>query len=172
MLLDTSFTGLDTLRTRLRSGNFGGSVFGTGLTTLETAYSSKNSLQVDRLFYSFPIGSSFTVVGGPVVRQDDMLAVWPSNYPVDTILDFFTYAGAPGAYNLSLGSGAGIAWTKNGWSFSANYLSTNGNSSDPLFLLLLLDLRLNQKSNVVASQLTVLVPMVLFKLVTIMMVGV
>ena len=60
-----------------------------------------------------------------------MLAVWPSNYPVDTILDFFTYAGAPGAYNLSVGSGAGFIWTKNSWSFSANYLSTNGNSSDP-----------------------------------------
>jgi hypothetical protein len=35
-----------------------------------------------------------------VVRQDDMLAVWPSAYPADTVLDFFTYAGAPATYNL------------------------------------------------------------------------
>ena len=119
------------LSTRLRAGNFGNSVFGTGLTTLETAYASGNSLQVDRLFYSFPVGDSFTVVGGPIVRQDDMLAMWPSTYPADTILDFFTYAGAPAAYNLSVGAGAGVIWSKNGWNFSASYLSTNADSSDP-----------------------------------------
>ena len=119
------------LSTRLRAGNFADSVFGSGLTTLETAYASGNSLQVDRLFYSFPVGDSFTVVGGPIVRQDDMLAMWPSTYPADTILDFFTYAGAPGAYNLSVGTGAGVIWSNNGWNFSASYLSTNGDTSDP-----------------------------------------
>ena len=129
--LDTSFTGKDLLRTRLRAGNFGESVFGTGLTTMETAFSSDNSVQVDRLFYSFPVGENFTVVGGPVVRQDDMLAMWPSAYPSDTVLDVFTYAGAPGAYNLALGAGAGLSWSDNGWSISANYVSTNGESSDP-----------------------------------------
>jgi hypothetical protein len=65
---------------------------------LEVAFqedSGANSVGVNRLFYQFPIGSSFTATVGGRVRQDDMLAVWPSAYPTDTVLDFFTYAGAP-----------------------------------------------------------------------------
>jgi hypothetical protein len=62
-----------------------------------------------------------------------MLAVWPSAYPADTVLDFFTYAGAPATYNLALGSGAGLSWADNGFSISANYVSSNGNVSDPNF---------------------------------------
>lgn len=50
---------------------------------------------VNRLFYQFPIGSSFTATVGAKVRQDDMLALWPSAYPADTVLDIFTYGGAP-----------------------------------------------------------------------------
>ncbi len=38
--------------------------------------------------------------------------------------DFFTYAGAPGAYNLALGGGAGVYWqTEGGFSVSTSYLS-------------------------------------------------
>jgi hypothetical protein len=47
-------------------------------------------------------------------------------YPADSVLDIFTYAGAPGAYNLNLGAGAGIWYQKNGWSVSANYVAANG----------------------------------------------
>ena len=65
-----------------------------------------------------------------VVRVDDMLAVWPSAYPADPILDFFTYAGAPATYNMVLGAGAGLSWESNDFSISANYLSTNGASRD------------------------------------------
>ncbi|WP_368412209.1 hypothetical protein [Synechococcus sp.] len=77
---------------------------------------------MDRIFYQFPIGSNFTVTAGPRVRQDDMLAVWPSQYPADTILDFFTYAGAPGTYTSALGAGAGIWWNR-GW-FQRSALAT------------------------------------------------
>jgi hypothetical protein len=86
---------------------------------------------VNRLWYQFPVGDSFTATVGGVVRQDDMLAVWPSAYPTDTVLDFFTYAGAPGAYNLTLGSGGGLIWESDDFSISANYVSSNGNVSDP-----------------------------------------
>jgi hypothetical protein len=101
---------------------------------LEVAFeedSGPNSVGVNRLWYQFPIGDSFTATVGGLVRQDDMLAVWPSAYPTDTVLDFFTYAGAPGAYNLTLGSGAGFSWESNDFSVSANYVSANGNLSDP-----------------------------------------
>jgi hypothetical protein len=88
-------------------------------------------LGVNRLFYQFPLGSSFTATVGGVVRQDDMLAVWPSAYPADTVLDFFTYAGSPATYNLGLGAGGGIWWESNDFSISANYVSNNGFNSNP-----------------------------------------
>jgi hypothetical protein len=138
LFLDTSFTGKDLLRTVLRAGNFGDSAFGgngyVGLDALEVAFqedSGANSVGVNRLFYQFPIGSSFTATVGGQVRQDDMLAVWPSAYPTDTVLDFFTYAGSPATYNLGLGAGAGLSWASDDFSISANYLSTNGSFSDP-----------------------------------------
>ncbi|NDD46049.1 MAG: S-layer homology domain-containing protein, partial [Synechococcaceae bacterium WB9_4xB_025] len=145
----TSFTGKDLLKARLRTGNFQNSAFGFNASTgianpiggtyttasgMEAAFeegTTGNAILVDRLFYQFPLGSEFTVTAGGVVRQDDMLAVWPSAYPTDTVLDFFTYAGAPGAYNLNLGSGAGIWWQKDAFSVSANYVSANGNFSAP-----------------------------------------
>ena len=62
-----------------------------------------------------------------MVRMDDMLPVWPSAYPSDMTYDFFTYAGAPGAYNLaySVQAGAGVYWKSTGdFSISTSYLST------------------------------------------------
>ena len=137
LFLDTSFTGKDLLRTMLRSGNFGSSAYGAGgyvgLDGMETAFEegSPNNVVVNRLWYQFPIGDSFTATVGGRVRQDDMLAVWPSAYPADTVLDFFTYAGAPATYNLALGSGGGLSWESDDFSISANYVSTNGELSDP-----------------------------------------
>jgi hypothetical protein len=138
--LDTSFTGKDLLRTRLRAGNFGKSPYGgggiVGLNGMEVAFeepAGANVVGVDRLFYQFPVGSSFTATVGGRVRQDDMLPVWPSLYPADTILDIFTYAGAPGTYSLNLGGGAGLWWKSGGFSVAANYVSgnaDNGNASE------------------------------------------
>jgi hypothetical protein len=142
---DTSFTGKDLLRTTLRSGNFGSSPFGGGATVgtnnaalglnqLEVAFQESdtaNTVMINRLFYQFPVGDKVTVTVGGRVRQDDMLAMWPSVYPADTILDIFTYAGAPGAYNLNLGGGAGIWYQDNGWSFSVNYVAGNSQIGNP-----------------------------------------
>ena len=110
--LDTSFTGKDLLRTVLRDGNFGKSPFGGGgptgqLSLLEVAFSQdcRDSpcpyvLSVDRLFYQFPLGRQFTATFGARVEQDDMLALAPSVYPEDTLLNVMTLAGAPGAYKI------------------------------------------------------------------------
>ncbi len=131
---DTSFTGEDLLRTTLRSGNFARSVFGgagSSLSTMEVAFQEDAGLigggvdvvGINRLFYQFPVADSFKVTFGAKVRQDDMLAIWPSVYPSDSILDLFTYAGSPNAYPLTLGAGAGVSWTNNGFSVSALYVS-------------------------------------------------
>ena len=70
--LDTSFTGKDLFRTRLRAGNFADSPYGggqlVGLDALEVAFESgagTDIVEVNRLFYQFPLGSSFTAtIGG------------------------------------------------------------------------------------------------------------
>jgi hypothetical protein len=136
---NTSFTGKDLLRTRLRSGNFQNNTFaGTPfpVTGAEIAFEEggTRSFNVNRLFYQFPVGDSWTVTAGPQVRQDDMLAVWPSQYPAETIMDFFTYAGAPGTYSLNLGAGAGLSYAgdilgMDGFAVSANYVAGAGNES-------------------------------------------
>ena len=127
--LNTSFTGKDLLKTRLRAGNFGSSTFGNGDTAMETGFSSSDAVKVDRLFYKFPVAESFTVTAGAILRIDDILPVWPSLYPSDTAIDIFTYAGAPGVYNLFTGAGAGISYAKDGFSASLGYVSSSASSS-------------------------------------------
>jgi hypothetical protein len=139
LIFDTSFTGKDLLRTTLRAGNFADSPFGqplVGLNATEVGFEENcgtgadcgDVVAINRLFYQFPIGANFTATIGGRVRQDDMLAMWPSAYPADTVLDVFTYAGAPGTYNLNLGAGGGLWWKSGNWSLSANYVSANADS--------------------------------------------
>ncbi len=114
--LDSSFTGEDLLKTTLRAGNVSGPFNGAAL--LETAFNSSDNLEVHRAYYQFPVGDNLTATVGAKVRQDDMLGVWPSSYPSDSILDVLTYAGANDAYNLSMGAGAGITYAKDNLSAS------------------------------------------------------
>ena len=137
--LNTSFTGKDLLRTVLRAGNFGASPFGgqpayLGLSELESAFESDagaNIVAIDKLFYQWPLGKGFTATVGARVGQDDMLALWPSAYPADTILNVMAVNGAPAAYNKNLGPGAGLMWQGKSFSISANYVAANGASADP-----------------------------------------
>ena len=134
--LDTSFTGKDLLRTQLRAGNFANSIFGNQNTALEVAFqedaglgtNGTDTVGINRLFYQFPVGENFTLTGGAKVRQDDMLAMWPSVYPADTVLDLFTYAGGRTAYTLALGAGAGVWYQKDGFSISVNYVSNEASA--------------------------------------------
>ncbi len=137
--LETSFSGQDLLRTVLRAGNFDSNrnVFGTGLSTLEIAFqedAGPDVMGIDKLYYQFPIGKQFTATLGARVGQEDMLALWPSAYPNDTILNVLTLNGAPTAYNKNIGPGFGLWWQNNGWSVTANYVAANAaDSSQGLF---------------------------------------
>jgi len=138
--LDTSFTGKDLLRTVLRAGNFdiNNNAFGRGLSTLEIAFQEESGpdvMGIDKLYYQFPIGKQFTATLGARVGQEDMLALWPSAYPKDTILNVLTLNGAPTAYNKNLGPGFGLWWQdSSGWSVTANYVAANAaDSSQGLF---------------------------------------
>ena len=138
LYLTTSFTGKDLLQTVLHANNFQKSAFSgnpyVGLDALATAFQGppiENSIIISSLFYKFKVGEELTFAAGPLLRQDNILAVWPSTYPSDPILQVFTYAGSPATYNKSLGPGVGAYWEKNNFSISANYISTNGEKSRP-----------------------------------------
>ena len=129
---DTSFTSKDLLRTTLRAGNFGKSVFGNGNTALGISFGEEgaaDSVNIDRLFYQFPIGESLTATVGANVAQDDIV-LWPTAYPVDMGLDLFNYAGAQATYNKNQGAGLGIQWQKEGWAFTVASVSDFGSASD------------------------------------------
>ena len=130
---DTSFSGKDLLRTRLRSGNFSSQPFGSSssLFKLDKAESFANQVILDRLYYSFPaFAKGVTLTAGAMVRNTEM-AWLPTAYRSD-ILDFFAVAGAPGVYNKATGAGFGIQYAQPGTQgivANLNYVAQNGNDS-------------------------------------------
>jgi hypothetical protein len=127
---DTSFYGKDLLRTRLRSGNFNSDPFGSSssLFKLDKAESTDNSVEIDRLYYQFPVSKSVTLTAGALVRNTEMAWV-PTAYRSE-ILDFFTTAGVPGVYNKSTGAGFGAQYVgKGGLVAGINYVAQNGDDS-------------------------------------------
>jgi hypothetical protein len=119
------------LRTRLRSGNFNSDPFGSSssLFKLDKAESTDNSVEIDRLYYQFPVGKSVTLTAGALVRNTEMAWV-PTAYRSE-ILDFFAVAGAPGVYNKATGVGVGAQYVgKNGFVAGLNYVAQNGDDSE------------------------------------------
>ena len=127
---DTSFSGKDLLRTRMRSGNFSADPFGSSgnVFKLDKAEEGDQTVFIDRLFYTFPVGDQVKLTAGAVVRNTEMLSFLPSAFKSD-ILDFFNLAGATGTYNKATGAGAGFSWkqkVKKGnpyATFDANWVS-------------------------------------------------
>jgi hypothetical protein len=130
---DTSFSGKDLLRTRLRAGNFTGLPFdgSSQIFQLDKATNTGDSVRIDRLFYRFPVADNFTVSVGPRIRNTEMISFLPSAYKSD-ILDYFQLAGASGTYNKATGAGVGLSWRqpvekgKPHLTFDANYVASNG----------------------------------------------
>jgi hypothetical protein len=112
---DTSFSGKDLLRTRLRSGNFNDDPFGSSGNVFkldkaeENAVDGGNAVSIDRLFYTFPVGNEVKLTVGALARNTEMLSFMPTAYK-SGILDFFNLAGATGTYNKATGAAAGLSW--------------------------------------------------------------
>ena len=141
--LNTSFTGKDNLFLKLRTGDFGDSVFGgnpqsLSLATLDVAFEKDcnigdcgNVVVVDELYYSFPVGAGFTFTLAAKAYQSDLFAMNPSLYPAESILNVFTGNGAQLAYNNNIGSGGALWWSRGGFKVSAIYLAGHGAFGDP-----------------------------------------
>jgi hypothetical protein len=133
--LDTSFTGKDLLRTRLRSSNFSSNPFGSSSSLFKldkadnTASEVGNNVVIDRLYYQFPaFNNSTTLTAGAAVRNTE-IAWMPSAYK-SGILDFFAVAGTPGVYNKATGAGFGAQYGKKGLIAGVNYVAQNGSDSE------------------------------------------
>jgi hypothetical protein len=113
LTIDSSFSGDDLLRVRLRSGNFSPLPFGSSdqIFRLDKASATGGPLVVDRLYATVPAGPGLSITAGALVRNTGMLSFIPSAYS-SRILDFFQLAGASGTYNRATGAGAGLQWNR------------------------------------------------------------
>merc|ERR1711871_785396 len=85
--LNTSFTGKDLLYTRIKTGNFASNFYSSKdqdgmskLANLSVGNKNGDVLKVDKLWYQFPMGSSFTTYVGPKIEAYYMLGSTPSVY--------------------------------------------------------------------------------------------
>ena len=142
LALKTSFTGKDLLFSRLRAGNADNALGGKGfnLTGLDYPSNSGNAVKIDRLYYRFPLGSDFTVVAGPRMRNTENFGYKPSAYTAGghPQLDLFSgRLGVSGVWSKTTGAGFGAIYTsphEKGdahFTLAANYVAENGNLSDP-----------------------------------------
>lgn len=129
LTIDTSFTGQDLFRIRLRSGDFAPSGFfsnpPTPLSRLDVAFQepacgtgepgcSGRLVSINRAYLQLPLSPEIRLSVGPRIMQLDMLPVWPSVYNASPILDLFQFAGSPGTYSKRLGGGFGVWWQPTG----------------------------------------------------------
>ena len=133
--LNTSFTGEDNLYTRIKTGNVSDHfVDKTNGTYLSAANGNGDILEVDKLWYQFPVGDTLQVWVGPKIENYYMLASAPSIYK--PVTKQFALGGNGSAYGSSTSPGFGVAWSQDvedpsdgRFAISANYTSKDGASS-------------------------------------------
>ena len=119
MNLNTSFTGDDNMYIRILSGNHGQWMKDSNDGGYLTSVGKGNNLQVDKIWYSFPVGESNTVWVGPKIENYYMHGTAPSIYK--PVTKQFTLGGNGNAYGASTDTGAGWAYkADNGFAISSN----------------------------------------------------
>ena len=119
MNLNTSFTGDDNMYIRILSGNHGDWMKNSNDGGYLTSVGKGNNLQVDKIWYSFPVGENNTVWVGPKIENYYMHGTAPSIYK--PVTKQFTLGGNGNAYGASTDTGAGWAYkADNGFAISSN----------------------------------------------------
>jgi len=139
--MNTSFTGEDLLYTRIKAGNgtshwastSNGKKNGTYLASGHAG--DGNDLDVDKIWYQFPVGDNLKVWVGPLIENYYMLASAPSIYR--PVLKQFALGGNGTVYGSSTKPGFGAAWTQSvedpsapRFAVSAAYTNQNGAKAD------------------------------------------
>ena len=135
MNLNTSFTGDDNLYVRLKTGNnptatgaekaFGDKRYGTYLSATN---GNGDILEVDKMWYTMPVGDKTTVFIGPKIENYYMHGTTPSIYK--PVLKQFTLGGNAAAYGASTSPGAGISFdVGNGIAISSNFTTQDGEAT-------------------------------------------
>ncbi len=131
--LNTSFTGKDLLYTRLRAGNYGDTnPFNQSDSYLAAAKGGDNTLKVDKMWYTFPMGSEFKVTVGALIENYYMVET-PTRYK--PILKAFKLGGYGAVMGASTGQGFGVQWRQNvapgeaAWNAAANYVADGGDGA-------------------------------------------
>ncbi len=127
--LNTSFTGDDDLYVRLKTGNatdvFSSKTYGT---YLSSSNGNDDTIKVDKIWYSFPVGENNTFWIGPKIENYYMHGATPSIYK--PITKQFKLGGNGAAYGASTDSGIGWAYKgDNGFSLSSNVVSKQNKST-------------------------------------------
>ncbi len=135
MNLNTSFSGDDNLYVRLKAGDG----WSGGLTPVKSVYhiEAKDTsvgdsayFKVDKMWYTFPIGDSFTATVGPLIENYYMLAATPSVYKPGA-LKAFKLGGHGSAFGASTSTGAGLKYVAdNGFAVSTTVNSKKAASTD------------------------------------------
>ena len=128
--LNTSFTGEDNLYVGIEAGN---GVFGTVDFVTDNSNAQGDTLNIDSLYYAFPLGE-YEVAVGPKLDNDDFMPTSTSKYS-----DRFFMAGqgmtnANFSWDLGVtGSGVAVARTfDNGWNASASLIGLSASTSSGL----------------------------------------
>ena len=133
MNLNTSFTGDDNLYVRLKAGN-GWTSFGEKPGTyLNETKGTGNALNVDKIWYTLPLGDRVEATFGPLIENYYMLAASPSVYK-PKILKAFRFGGHGVAFGASTSTGLGLKYTADNGFASSITINSKGADDKSGFL--------------------------------------
>ena len=107
MNLNTSFTGDDNLYVRIKTGDGTDNLKQKPGTYHNEAGFTDSVVDVDKIWYTFPIGDKVTATIGPKIENYYMLAATPSVYK-PKVLKAFRFGGHGIAFGASTSVGAGL----------------------------------------------------------------
>jgi len=123
--MSTSFTGEDALIAGFEAGND----TAAGRLETESSAATANAVNVESLYYTFPVGD-FTIAAGPLLDQDDLISTTTSTYSNDFLFSA-RYLG-PNGFSMHGETGAGIAaafTSDSGWNVSLNSITSNADTA-------------------------------------------
>ena len=95
-----------------------------------------DSVDLDRLYYKFPVGSGLTAVVGPLARNTENVGIKPTAYTIKALNIFGGQFGAGNVYNKETGGLLGLIWKQKvakgdpRFTASVNYVADQGEAED------------------------------------------